>query len=118
MVSPSDGIHKESNLAIVFCKGKGKKNIVVLMLLLRKPWKWLAVPPVVLLRKLLELTLPNAPFDAWMKNCLCPVGSDIEHYKMLKIHEPALDNRLKLLDVMCFPTLFPSGRYVNSILGM
>jgi len=40
-----------------------------------------------------------------------PVGSDIEHYKMLKVNEPALNNRLKYLDVMCFPTLFPSGRY-------
>ena len=40
-----------------------------------------------------------------------PVGSDIEHYRMLKIHEPALDNRLKYLDVMCFPTLFPSGTF-------
>jgi len=40
-----------------------------------------------------------------------PVGSDIEHYKMLKIHAPALDNRLKYLDAMCFPTLFPCGRY-------
>ena len=40
-----------------------------------------------------------------------PLGSDLEHYKMLKIQEPALDNRLKYLDVMCFPYLFPSGRY-------
>ena len=40
-----------------------------------------------------------------------PLGSDLEHYKMLKIEEPALDNRLKYLDVMCFPYLFPSGRY-------
>ena len=39
-----------------------------------------------------------------------PVGSDIEH-KMLKVHEPALGNRLTYLDVMCFPVLIPSGRY-------
>ena len=32
-----------------------------------------------------------------------PVGSDIDHYKMLKVHKPALDSRLKYLDVMCFP---------------
>ena len=38
-----------------------------------------------------------------------PVGSDIDHYKMLKIHEPALNNRLKYLDTMCFPILFPTG---------
>ena len=40
-----------------------------------------------------------------------PLGSDIEHYKMLKVQEPALDNRLKHLDVMCFPFLFPSGKF-------
>ena len=40
-----------------------------------------------------------------------PVGSDIDHYKLLKVHEPALDNRLKFLDVVCFPTLFPTGRF-------
>ena len=40
-----------------------------------------------------------------------PLGSDLEHYKMLKIEEPALDNRLKYLDIMCFPVLFPTGRY-------
>ena len=39
-----------------------------------------------------------------------PLGSDLEHYKMLKIEEPAL-NRLKYLDViMCFPVLFPTRR--------
>ena len=40
-----------------------------------------------------------------------PLGSDIDHYKMLKVHEPALDNRLRYLDIMCFPTLFPTGRF-------
>ena len=40
-----------------------------------------------------------------------PLGSDLEHYKMLKIEEPALDNRLKYLDIMCFPCLFPTGRF-------
>ena len=46
-----------------------------------------------------------------------PSGSDLEHYKMLKIEEPALDNRLKYLDVMCFPCLFPTGRYGEFIPG-
>ena len=40
-----------------------------------------------------------------------PLGSDLDHYKMLKVEEPALDNRLKYLDVICFPCLFPTGRY-------
>jgi len=85
------------------------------MMLLRKPWKWLAVPPVVLstgtdLAKLEAHTI-------WRLDEKLLVGLEIEHYKM---HELALDNRLKHLDIMCFPILFPSGRYcmVNSILGM
>ena len=40
-----------------------------------------------------------------------PVGSDIDHYKMLKVHEPGLDSRLHYLDVMCFPTLFLTGQF-------
>ena len=34
--------------------------------------------------------------------------SDIEQYKLL--HSP-LDNRQRYLDVMCFPILFPTGKY-------
>ena len=30
---------------------------------------------------------------------------------MLDVKEKALDNRQKYLDVMCFPDLFPSGRF-------
>ena len=37
-----------------------------------------------------------------------PVKSDIDHYKMLTIMEPALDNRLKYLDIVCF---LPTGEY-------
>ena len=37
--------------------------------------------------------------------------SDIDQYKLLNVKEYALDNRQKCLDVMCFPTLFPSGRF-------
>ena len=40
-----------------------------------------------------------------------PLGSGLDYYKLLKIEEPALDNRLKHLDTMCFPCLFPTGRY-------
>jgi len=40
--------------------------------------------------------------------------SDIDHYKMMQIQEPAIDNRLAYLDVMCFPTLFPTGQYGQS----
>ena len=40
-----------------------------------------------------------------------PTGRDIEHYKLLSVHEQPLDNRQKHLDVLCFPTLFPTGRY-------
>ena len=40
-----------------------------------------------------------------------PTGKDIDHYKLLSIHEQPLDNRQKYLDVLCFPLLFPTGRY-------
>jgi len=40
-----------------------------------------------------------------------PIQNDIDHYKMLTIMEPALDNRLKYLDVMYFPALFPTGEF-------
>ena len=40
-----------------------------------------------------------------------PTSRDIEHYKLLSVHEQPLDNRQKYLDVLCFPTLFPTGRY-------
>ena len=35
--------------------------------------------------------------------------SDIHQFKVLNIKEDALDNRKKCPDVMCFPTLFPTG---------
>ena len=40
--------------------------------------------------------------------------SDTEHYKLMNVKEDALSNKLKHLDVLCFPTLFPSGRFGES----
>ena len=40
--------------------------------------------------------------------------SDTEHYKLMNIKEDALSNKLQHLDVLCFPTLFPSGRFGES----
>ena len=37
--------------------------------------------------------------------------SDTEQYKVLNVKEFPLDNRLKYLDVMCFPVLFPMGTF-------
>ena len=37
--------------------------------------------------------------------------SDIEQFKMLSVKEDPIDNRQKHLDVMCFPVLFPTGKY-------
>ena len=39
------------------------------------------------------------------------LDSDIEQYKLLCIQESPLDNRQKYLYVMCFPILFPTGKY-------
>ena len=40
--------------------------------------------------------------------------TDTEHYKLMNVKEDALSNKLKHLDVLCFPTLFPSGRFGES----
>ena len=37
--------------------------------------------------------------------------SDIEQYKLLSVTEDPIDNRQQYLDVMCFPVLFPTGRF-------
>ena len=38
---------------------------------------------------------------------------DSEHYKLRDVKEAAMSHKLKYLDVLCFPTLFPSGRFVT-----
>ena len=43
-------------------------------------------------------------------------GSDLEQHKMLSVTEEPLDDRMKHLDVMCFPGLFPMGNLASSIL--
>ena len=40
-----------------------------------------------------------------------PIDSDIDQYKVVNIKESPLDNRQKHLDLMCFPTLFPTGAF-------
>ena len=37
--------------------------------------------------------------------------SDTEQYKLLSVKEDPIDNRQQYLDVMCFPTLFPTGKF-------
>ena len=32
-----------------------------------------------------------------------PTARDIDHYKLLSVHEQPLDNHQKYLDVLCFP---------------
>ena len=50
------------------------------------------------------------PFVRWISICQLE-DRDIDHYKLLSVHEQPLDNRQKYLDVLCFPLLFPTGRY-------
>ena len=40
--------------------------------------------------------------------------TDSKHYKLMNVKEDVLSNKLKHLDVLCFPTLFPSGRFGES----
>ena len=37
--------------------------------------------------------------------------SDTEQYKVLGVKEDPIDNRQQYLDVMCFPVLFPTGKF-------
>ena len=37
--------------------------------------------------------------------------TDIEQYKLLGIKEDPLDSRQQHLEVMCFPVIFPDGRF-------
>ena len=37
--------------------------------------------------------------------------SDIEQYKLLNVREDPINKRQQHLDVMCFPTLFPTGKF-------
>ena len=36
---------------------------------------------------------------------------DISQYKLLNVREQAIDDRQSHLDLMCFPNLFPTGRF-------
>ena len=40
--------------------------------------------------------------------------TDSEHFKLINVKENALSNKLKHLDMLCFPTLFPSGKFWES----
>ena len=39
---------------------------------------------------------------------------DTEHYNLVDVKEDPLSNKFKYLDVLCFPTLFPTGRFGES----
>ena len=39
------------------------------------------------------------------------IGSDIEQYRLLSITEDPINNKQQHLDVICFPVLFPTGKF-------
>ena len=39
------------------------------------------------------------------------IGSDVEQYRLLSITEDPISNKQQHLDVMCFPVLFPTGKF-------
>ena len=45
-----------------------------------------------------------------LDNKLSPT-SDIEQYKLLSVREGPIDNRQQYLDVLCFPVIFPTGKF-------
>ena len=56
-------------------------------------------------------------FQAYTIRRLDQKGSsltDTEHYKLMNVKEDALSKKLKHLDVLCFPTLFPTGKFGES----
>ena len=56
-------------------------------------------------------------FQAYTIRRLGQKGSsltDTEHYKLMNVKD-ALSNKLKHLDVLCFPTLFPTGKMGNHL---
>ena len=40
--------------------------------------------------------------------------TDSEYFKLVNIKENTMSNKLKHLDVLCFPTFFPSGKFGES----
>ena len=40
--------------------------------------------------------------------------TDSEHFKLVNVKDNAMSNKLKHLDVLCFPTLIPSGKFGES----
>ena len=43
------------------------------------------------------------------------IGSHIEQYRLMSITEDPMSNKQQHLDVMCFPVLFPTGKFVELI---
>ena len=39
------------------------------------------------------------------------IKTDVEQYKMQNVKDSPIESRQRHLDVMCFPTLFPSGQF-------
>ena len=39
------------------------------------------------------------------------IGSDIEQYRLMSVTEDPIGNKQQHLDVMCFPVLFPTGKF-------
>ena len=40
-------------------------------------------------------------------------SSDISQYKLMNVKEAPIDYRQEHLDLLCFPTIFPTGQYVE-----
>ena len=48
-----------------------------------------------------------------IRNLDSKIVSDISQYKLMNVKEVPIDNRQEHLDLLCFPTLFPTGQYVE-----
>ncbi len=66
--------------------------------------------------EMIEKVTPQdiASFQAYAIRQLDPKISptcDIDHYKLLNVDEDEINSRQEHLDVMCFPALFPDGKF-------
>ena len=43
------------------------------------------------------------------------IGSDIDQYRLMSITEDPITNKQQHLDVMCFPVLFPTGKFAPTL---
>ncbi|KAL5469161.1 hypothetical protein EMCRGX_G030373 [Ephydatia muelleri] len=58
-----------------------------------------------------DLKVTHADLIAELQFKFKSIKTDVEQYKMQNVKDSPIESRQRHLDVMCFPTLFPSGQF-------